>query len=165
VYITEETTCGQPGQKAVVLQRKSAVLYQLCQVSSKRLEETWHNWYSTALFLCIHDFCCKRKSNAHPRGEPMSSTQCFLVGERGTALLYLHLSLLCLTRLGAVPEGAVPVEAIPEGEPSCPFEAIPEGKLSRPFAPTLGLGPPKGASIDQFSRAGASAGGCLLPWG
>jgi len=24
---------------------------QLCQLSSKRLEEKWHNWYSTALFL------------------------------------------------------------------------------------------------------------------
>ena len=34
------------------MQRKSAVLYQLCHVSSKRLEEKWHNWYSTALFLC-----------------------------------------------------------------------------------------------------------------
>ena len=33
------------------LQRKSAVLYQLCHISSKRLEEKWHNWYSTALFL------------------------------------------------------------------------------------------------------------------
>ena len=30
---------------------KSAVLYQLCHFSSKRLEEKWHNWYSTALFL------------------------------------------------------------------------------------------------------------------
>jgi len=30
---------------------KSAVLYQLCHFSFKRLEETWDNWYSTALFL------------------------------------------------------------------------------------------------------------------
>jgi len=31
--------------------RKSAVLYQLCHFSSKRFEEKWHNWYSTALFI------------------------------------------------------------------------------------------------------------------
>jgi len=36
---------------------------------------------------------------------------------------------------------------------------------ARAFAPALGLGPPKGASIDQLSGAGASAGVCLLPWG
>jgi len=29
----------------------------------------------------------------------------------------------------------------------------------------LGLGPPKGVSIDRLSGVGASAGGCLLPWG
>ena len=28
-----------------------AVVYQLCHFSSQRLEEKWHNWYSTALFL------------------------------------------------------------------------------------------------------------------
>ena len=33
---------------------------------------------------------------------------------------------------------------------------------SRAFAPTLGLGPPKGASIDRLSGDGASAGVCLL---
>jgi len=33
------------------MQRKSAVLYQLCHFPSKRLEEKWHNWYSSALFL------------------------------------------------------------------------------------------------------------------
>jgi len=38
-------------QKADVLERKSAVLYQLCHFTSKRLEEKWHNWYSTALFF------------------------------------------------------------------------------------------------------------------
>jgi len=32
-------------------QREGAVLYQLCHLSSKRLEEKWHNWYSTAPFL------------------------------------------------------------------------------------------------------------------
>jgi len=33
-----------------------AVLYQVCHFSSKRLEEKWHNWYSTARFLYIdHD--------------------------------------------------------------------------------------------------------------
>jgi len=30
---------------------ESAVLYQLCHFSSKRLEEKWHNWFSTALFF------------------------------------------------------------------------------------------------------------------
>jgi len=29
----------------------STVLYQICHFTSKRLEEKWHNWYSTALFL------------------------------------------------------------------------------------------------------------------
>jgi len=38
-------------------------------------------------------------------------------------------------------------------------------RRSRAFALTLGLGPPKGASIDRLSGAGASAGVCLLPWG
>jgi len=38
-------------QEADALQRKSAVLHQLCHFSLKRLEEKWHNWYSTALFL------------------------------------------------------------------------------------------------------------------
>ena len=32
------------------LLRKSAVLYQLCHFDSKRLEEKWHTWYSTARF-------------------------------------------------------------------------------------------------------------------
>ena len=36
---------------------------------------------------------------------------------------------------------------------------------SRAFAPNLGLGPPKGASIDRLGGVGASAGVCLLPWG
>jgi len=27
------------------------VMYQLCHFPSKRLEEKWHNWYNTALFL------------------------------------------------------------------------------------------------------------------
>ena len=31
--------------------RKGDVLYQLSHVSSKRLEETWHIWYSTSPFL------------------------------------------------------------------------------------------------------------------
>ena len=35
---------------------------------------------------------------------------------------------------------------------------------SRAFAPNLGLGPPKGVSIDRLSGVGASAGVCLLPW-
>ena len=43
---------------------------------------------------------------------------------------------------------------------------IPEGdQRARAFAPTLGLGPPKGASTDRLSGAGASAGICRLPWG
>ena len=29
----------------------STVLYQMCHFTSKRLNEKWHNWYSTALFL------------------------------------------------------------------------------------------------------------------
>ena len=29
------------------------MLYQMCHFSSKRLEEKWHNWYSTALFHYI----------------------------------------------------------------------------------------------------------------
>ena len=29
---------------------KRDVLYQLCHFSSKRLEEKWHNWYSTSRF-------------------------------------------------------------------------------------------------------------------
>ena len=33
------------------LQRKGGVLYQLCHFSSKRLDEKWHNWYSTSPFL------------------------------------------------------------------------------------------------------------------
>jgi len=33
---------------------KSAVLYQLCHISSKRSEEKWHNWYTTALFPQSH---------------------------------------------------------------------------------------------------------------
>ena len=38
-------------------------------------------------------------------------------------------------------------------------------QLSGAFAPTLGLGLPKGASIDGLSGTGASAGVCLLPLG
>ena len=34
-----------------------------------------------------------------------------------------------------------------------------------PKGDTVGLGPPKGASIDRLSGAGASAGDCLIPWG
>ena len=45
------------------LQRKSAVLYQLCHFSSKRLEEKWHNWYSTALFLCKTSGLSGRRSH------------------------------------------------------------------------------------------------------
>ena len=30
--------------RVVSFERRSAVLYQLCHFSSKRLEEKWHNW-------------------------------------------------------------------------------------------------------------------------
>ena len=40
-----------------------------------------------------------------------------------------------------------------------------KSKSARAFAPNLGLGPPKGVSIDRLSGVGASAGVCLLPWG
>jgi len=44
-----------------------------------------------------------------------------------------------------------------------PFERV--NQHARAFAPNLGLGPPKGVSIDRLSGVGASAGVCLLPWG
>ena len=45
---------------------------------------------------------------------------------------------------------------------------IPYGLVNqrpRAFVPTLGLGPPKGVSIDRLSGVSASAGVCLIPWG
>jgi len=44
-----------------------------------------------------------------------------------------------------------------------PFERV--NQRSRAIVPNLGLGPPKGVSIDRLSGVGASAGVCLLPWG
>ena len=49
LYIYRDRQIDRQMQQMV--QRNSAVLYQLCHFSSKRLGEKRHHWYSTALFL------------------------------------------------------------------------------------------------------------------
>jgi len=52
-----------------VFYRKSAVLYQLCHSPSMRLEEKWHTWYSTALFLY-------KKNSHYPARSPCRRLAC-----------------------------------------------------------------------------------------